>query len=88
MITARDEVRIIGEVLGREVELVEMADGELVAQYREQGWSAGDIAWFLNMLHDPPAAGQVVQPTVERVTGKPGRTFVQWVREHAAAFGG
>jgi uncharacterized protein YbjT (DUF2867 family) len=88
VITARDEVRIIGEVLGRELELVEMTEDELVAQYREQGWSADDIAWFLGMAHDPPAAGQVVQPTVEQVTGKPGRTFAQWVREHAAAFGG
>jgi hypothetical protein len=38
------------------------------------------------MEHDPPEIGRVVQPTVERVTGRPGRTFAQWVREHAAAF--
>jgi uncharacterized protein YbjT (DUF2867 family) len=87
VLTARDKVRIIGEVLGRDVQLVEQTEEELVAQYREQGWSGEDIAWFLDMAHDPPAVGRVVQPTVERVTGRPGRSFAQWVREHAAAFG-
>jgi uncharacterized protein YbjT (DUF2867 family) len=87
VLTPLDKVRILSDVLGRDVRLVEQTEAELVAQYREQGWSEADIAWFLDMAHDPPELGRVVQPTVERVTGRPGRTFAQWVRENAAAFG-
>ena len=37
---------------------------------------------------EPPEAGYTVLPTVERVTGRPARTFAQWVRRHAGAFEG
>ncbi|MEU6035564.1 NmrA family NAD(P)-binding protein [Actinomadura sp. NPDC047616] len=33
-----------------------------------------------------PEAGYTVLPTVEQVTGRPARTFAQWVEENAAAF--
>jgi uncharacterized protein YbjT (DUF2867 family) len=88
LITARDKVRIIGEVIGREIELIEQTEAELVAKNLEQGWSAADIDWYLDMVHNPPELARVVQPTVAEVTGRPGRTFAQWVAEHADAFGG
>ena len=88
VITPRDKVRIIGEVLGRDVTPVERTEAELLAHYRGQGWSEADIGWFLDIARNPPEQARVVQPTVERVTGRPGRTFAQWVHENAAAFRG
>ncbi|MEV0391684.1 NmrA family NAD(P)-binding protein [Polymorphospora rubra] len=87
-LTPPEKVRVIGEVLGREVRYVELSPDEIVAQWRGQGFGDDDIGFFLTMRTNPPEAGYTVLPTVEEVTGRPARTFAQWVRENAAAFGG
>ncbi|WP_246018737.1 SDR family oxidoreductase [Saccharothrix australiensis] len=88
VLTPPEMVRTIGAVLGREVRYVELGVDEVVARWRRAGHSAADIEFFLAMRTDPPEAGYTVLPTVEEVTGAPARTFEQWVRENAAAFGG
>ncbi|WP_336215584.1 NmrA family NAD(P)-binding protein [Nonomuraea sp. LPB2021202275-12-8] len=87
-LTPPEKVRTIAEVLGREVRYVELSRDEIVEEWRRAGYSDADVEFFLTMRTDPPAAGYTVLPTVEEVTGRPARTFAQWVREHAAAFGG
>jgi uncharacterized protein YbjT (DUF2867 family) len=87
-LTPPERAAVIAEVLGREVRFEELSRDEVVAQWRAQGYGADDIAFFLTMRTDPPAAGYTVLPTVERVTGRPARTFRQWVAENRAAFGG
>ncbi|GAA3139942.1 NAD(P)H-binding protein [Planomonospora alba] len=86
-LTHPEKVRVIGEVLGREVRFVELSQDEMVARWRAEGYSDSDIAFFVMMRTDPPEAGRTVLPTVEQVTGRPARTFRQWVEENAAAFG-
>ena len=88
VLTAPEKVRVIAETLGRDVRHVELSRDEVVAQWRAQGFSEQDIEFFVMMRTDPPEAGYTVLPTVEEVTGKPARTFAEWVRENAAAFGG
>jgi hypothetical protein len=44
------------------------------------------IEFGVQLGANPPEAASVVLPTVERVTGRPGRTFARWAAEHAAAF--
>ncbi|MGH3930179.1 MAG: hydroxylase, partial [Pseudonocardiaceae bacterium] len=73
--------------LGREVRYVELTKDEIVMQWRQTGYSAEDIEFFLAMRTNPPEAGYTVLPTVQKVTGKLARTFAQWVQENAAAFG-
>ncbi|EGX57271.1 nucleotide-diphosphate-sugar epimerase [Streptomyces zinciresistens K42] len=85
-LTPPEKVRAISEALGREVKYVELSQDEIVAEWRQTGYSDEDVEFFLTMRTNPPEAGYTVQDTVERVTGKPPRTFVQWVRENAAAF--
>ncbi|MFC3995052.1 hypothetical protein ACFOVU_03945 [Nocardiopsis sediminis] len=80
-------MRIIGEVLGREVRYAELTRDEVVGEWKRAGFSAEDIAFFLAMRVDPPETAYTVLPTVEEVTGVPARTFAQWVRENARAFG-
>ncbi|MFE2044040.1 NmrA family NAD(P)-binding protein [Streptomyces sp. NPDC059477] len=87
-LTAPERVAVIAEVLGRDVRFVELSPDEMVARWRAQGFGDDDIGFFLAMRTDPPLAGRTVLPTVAEVTGRPARTFAQWVREHAAAFGG
>ncbi|MFD7550076.1 NmrA family NAD(P)-binding protein [Streptomyces sp. NPDC059816] len=87
-LTAPEKVRVISEVLGRDVRYVELSRDEIVTGWREQGFSEEDIAFFVMMRTRPPAAGRTALPTVEEVTGRPARTFARWVRENRAAFGG
>jgi len=87
-LTTREQVRVIGEVLGRDIRYVELTTDEVVAQWRAEGYTEEDIAFFLAVRTDPPEAGYTPLPTVEQVTGRPPRTFAQWVRDHAASFGG
>ncbi|TDC51980.1 NAD-dependent epimerase/dehydratase family protein [Jiangella ureilytica] len=85
-LTAPQKVAVLAEVLGRPIRFEELARDQIVGQWREQGWSHGDIEFFLAMRTNPPGAGYTVLPTVEEVTGRPARTFAQWVAEHRAAF--
>lgn len=87
-LSAPEKVAVIAEVLGRDVTFVELSRAEIVAQWREQGFSDSDIEFFVTMRTDPPEAGYTPLPTVEEVTGRPARTYAQWVRENAEAFGG
>ncbi len=86
-LTPPEKVHVIGTVLGREVRYVELTRDEVVEEWRGSGYSDEDVEFFLTMRTNPPEAGYTVLPTVEKVTGKPARTFAEWVRENAAAFG-
>ncbi len=88
VLTTVDKVRVISEVLGRQVRFVELSRDEVIAEWRQAGFSDADIEFFIQMRTDPPEVGYTVLPTVEKVTGRPPRSFAQWVRENAAAFGG
>jgi len=81
-----EKVATIAAVLGREVRYVELTKDEIVAQWQGEGYSAEDIEFFVAMRTNPPEAGYTVLPTVQEVTGRPARTFAEWVRENAAAF--
>jgi len=85
-LTIPERVQIIGQVLGRDIRYVELTQEEVIARWRQEGYSDDDIGFFLQMRTNPPEAGRTVLPTVQEVTGKPARTFAQWVKENAAAF--
>lgn len=87
-LTPPEKVAILSKVLGRDIRYIELSQDEIVEQWRQNGYAEDDIGFFLQMRTDPPEAGYTVQPTVEQVTGKPARTFAQWVEENAAAFSG
>ncbi|GAA2785978.1 SDR family oxidoreductase [Saccharopolyspora taberi] len=87
-LTAPEKVRTISEALGREIRFVELSRDEIVARWREAGFSEEDIGFFVWMRTNPPEEGRTVLPTVEEVTGRPARTYAQWVRENAEVFGG
>ncbi|MBB5786429.1 NAD(P)H-binding protein [Jiangella mangrovi] len=85
-LTAPQKVAVLAEVLGRPIRFEELTRDQIVGQWREQGWSDGDIEFFLAMRTNPPEAGYTVLPTVEEVTGRPARTFAQWVSSNREAF--
>ncbi|MFC7716148.1 NAD(P)H-binding protein [Nonomuraea recticatena] len=80
-----DRVRLLGEVLGRDLTFVGLSDEEARAQM-----SAAMPQMYVDAFFDFFAAGNLdespVLPTVEQVTGRPPRPFAEWAAANAAAF--
>lgn len=85
-LTTAEQVQAIGETLNLPVRYEEI-DARLAGeQALAQGWPAD----LVEVLFDPDREFEPQRPTtaVERITGRPPRSFPDWVRDHADAFGG
>lgn len=87
VLTIPQKVAVLAEAIGRDITYVELSEEEVLAQLLAQGWDPGAAAWMVDIRKNTPEIGYTVADTVERVTGKPARTFAQWGRENAALFG-
>lgn len=85
-LTLREKVRIIGEVVGREVKLVELTEAEAREKWRSDGYADELMEFLVSVYAHTPEIGYTVAPTVERVTGRPARAFAEWVADNAGAF--
>lgn len=85
-LTTADKLRIIGEVIGRDLSLVVMTPDEARARWRAEGHSEEMLTFMLELELSPPDVGSQVQPTVQEVTGRPALTFADWAETHADAF--
>lgn len=82
-LTFRQELEIVGEVLGRKLVINGLTREEGEAQM--SNFVPPPV--LTSLLNQWEAAVGVVadtSATAERITGKPARTFRQWVEEHAA----
>ncbi|SMD15157.1 NAD(P)H-binding protein [Lentzea albidocapillata] len=82
-LTFRQELEIVGEVLGRKLVINGLTREEGEAQM--SNFVPPPV--LTSLLNQWEAAVGVVadtSATAERITGKPGRTFRQWVEEHAS----
>lgn len=86
VVTQTEQVRLIGEAVGRELRWVELSEEDGRALLREQGWTPefidGALAHWARIVTEP----EPVTDTVEKLTGAPARSFAQWANEHADAF--
>ena len=76
----------IAKATGREIRFVEQTEQEARAQWAAEGYPEYMIEFFVEVWGKTPAIGYTVVDTVERVTGKPARSFAQWAAENASAF--
>jgi uncharacterized protein YbjT (DUF2867 family) len=80
-----DRLRILGEVLGRDLRLEAEPDDEararMLGEMPEQYVDA-----FFRFYVDGTLDESVVHPAVEQVTGRPPRTFREWAAAHADTF--
>jgi uncharacterized protein YbjT (DUF2867 family) len=88
VLTVGDKVKTIADAVGREITLVELTEEQALAQWRAAGLPEDVIGFLLMAYGDTPEVGRTVSGTVEKVTGRPARTFAQWAAEHADAFKG
>ncbi|MGS2642363.1 NAD(P)H-binding protein [Streptosporangium sp. LJ11] len=79
-LTKVEQVRIIAEVLDRDVRFEELTRPQARELWISQGMPPEAADWLL----EPPPAKAVVGPFAEQVTGRPSRTFAQWVADHRA----
>ncbi|MGA5166288.1 NAD(P)H-binding protein [Streptomyces lavendulocolor] len=86
LLTVRDKADAIAAARGRAVRLVELSEAEAVARWRAEGRPQDVIDFLLEVYGDTPPEGRTVLDTVEKVTGRPARTFAEWARAHAGAF--
>ncbi|MEV4754145.1 NAD(P)H-binding protein [Micromonospora sp. NPDC049559] len=84
-LTQIEQVRILGEAIGREIRFEELTHEQKLAELT-QFIPAGDaemiLGYFAVAVHTP----DVVLPTVEEVTGRPARSFAQWAADHRSDF--
>jgi uncharacterized protein YbjT (DUF2867 family) len=80
-----DRVRILGEVLGRELRFEAMTDAEARAEM-SAAMPAAYVDAFLSFFADGTLNESDVLPTVQEVTGRPPRSFEHWARAHADRF--
>jgi uncharacterized protein YbjT (DUF2867 family) len=88
VLTPADELRVLGEVLGRPLRLVEQEPEAVRTWMLRTGMSeaAVDAIIARSLSPDAVAAAQVL-PTVTRVLGRPPATFAAWAKAHADQFG-
>lgn len=85
-LTQVEQVRVIGEVIGRETRWEEVpreAARELLLQRIPAEYADAMLDAFARLASSEPDRPTT---TVEEVTGVPSRTFAQWVADHAEEF--
>jgi uncharacterized protein YbjT (DUF2867 family) len=88
VLTVGDKVKTLADAAGLEITLIELTEEQAVAQWQAAGLAEDVIGFLLMAYGDTPEVGRTVSGTVEKVTGRPARTFAQWAAEHADAFRG
>lgn len=86
-LTAREQVEILADVLGRPIEFVPLTPEQLAQRSIEQGTPA-EFAGAVQNLNELFRAGRagVISDDVTNLTGIAPRTFRQWCEEHADSF--
>ena len=80
-----DQVRVIGEVIGREIRFEELSPEEFRHE-TAASWPAPIVDMLLDAWRATISHPAFVTSTVADVTGVPARTFRQWVVDHAESF--
>ncbi|TDQ40389.1 NmrA family NAD(P)-binding protein [Aureibacillus halotolerans] len=85
-LSVQEKIRIIGEVIGRDIQFIESSEEEEREQMRKMGVQEEAIDYVIKWHLNPPALASTVFPTVQEVTGLPPYTFTAWVEENANVF--
>lgn len=84
-LTQVEQVRLIGEALGMEIRFEEITHA--AAREEMLHFMPGPVVnMVLSYLAKSEGQEATVLPTVQEVTGKPGRHFKEWAAEHRAEF--
>lgn len=85
-LTRAEGVARIAGVVGRPVRLVEADPEQAAGDMRAMGIAEDVVAFVIAAYADPPAHLVTPSAAVQRVLGRPPRSFGDWLAENAAAF--
>jgi uncharacterized protein YbjT (DUF2867 family) len=86
-LTLRERIAILSRAIGRDIAFVPITHEQAVERLMAtHGASRADAEYVIGWYAAPTDDATTVVDTVERVTGRPARTFAQWVTEHADRF--
>jgi uncharacterized protein YbjT (DUF2867 family) len=86
VLTERDRLRIIGEVLGRPLRFEELAPDDAKAAWVAHGMPSDVADSVLSDLAEATEHPHPLTDVVPHVTGRPALSFAQWVAEHTDLF--
>jgi uncharacterized protein YbjT (DUF2867 family) len=81
-LTPRQRLAVVAETVGRSLRFVELSEAQARERWRQQGMSA-EMADVLASWQGSP---HPATDTVERVLGRPARSFARWVAAHVSHF--
>lgn len=84
--TTSARVDILAAALGREIVFEQIGYDAAVERMLREGVSRPDAEYVAGWHADPPAEARIPDGTVERLLGRPARTFADWVTEHKDRF--
>ncbi|MFH8346949.1 SDR family oxidoreductase [Streptomyces sp. NPDC018045] len=84
--TRAEQVAEIGRVLGRETRLEVISEEQAAEEYAIPNLSKEAMLELFRFFGTTVGTTPLITDTVQRVVGRPARTFAQWVQDHAADF--
>jgi uncharacterized protein YbjT (DUF2867 family) len=85
-LTPGDQVATLARALDRPLRYEPLGDADARAAMLADGTPAGIVDALFRFFTDGEFDDSAVLGTVERITGRPPRTFADWARDNAAAF--
>ncbi|GLW08645.1 hypothetical protein Misp01_37750 [Microtetraspora sp. NBRC 13810] len=85
-LTPRERIAILSRAVRRDIAFEPITREQAVHRLMATGVSRADAEYVVGWYAAPSDSSTTVDETVERVTGRPARTFTQWVDEHAERF--
>ncbi|KFU77951.1 Uncharacterized conserved protein YbjT, contains NAD(P)-binding and DUF2867 domains [Amycolatopsis lurida] len=85
-LTTSERIAILSAALGHDITLERITRQQAIDRLLADGVSVADAEYVVGWHSDPPVEARTVVDTVEKVIGRPARTFAQWVAEHADRF--
>ncbi|RBO87379.1 Rossmann-fold NAD(P)-binding domain-containing protein [Nocardia puris] len=85
-LTPRQRVAMLAEAVGRAIVFEQISRERAIDRLLATGVSRADAEYVIGWYADPPASASTPDGTVERILGRPARTFAEWVTEHKDRF--
>lgn len=85
-LSIEEQVERLGEVLGREINVINVPPEVARAEWLEEGYPEMMVDGILKHMGDENGIHGKVFPHVEKLVGRPARTFREWAAENADSF--
>ncbi|MGW2567543.1 NmrA family NAD(P)-binding protein [Streptomyces sp. NPDC001537] len=86
-LTPADELAVLGRTLGRDLRLQPVPDDAARTSMTRYGFPPEVVDAIMRRTRQSDRGAEVL-PTLEKLLGRPARTFAQWAQAHAEAFSG